>query len=33
MTGAWGEAALTVDSRGWGWMVKSYVSKNAQRPL
>ena len=32
MTGAWGEQALTPDSRGWGWMVKQYVEK-AQRPL
>ena len=32
MTGAWGEKALTPDSRGWGWMVKTYVA-NAQRPL
>ena len=32
MTGAWGEQALTPDSRGWGWMVKAYVEK-AQRPL
>jgi len=32
MTGAWGEGALTPDSRGWGWMVKTYVEK-AQRPL
>jgi len=32
MVGAWGEGALTPDSRGWGWMVKSYVEK-AQRPL
>ena len=32
MTGAWGEQALTPDSRGWGWMVKQYVA-NAQRPL
>ncbi len=31
-TGAWGEQALTPDSRGWGWMVKTYVA-NAQRPL
>ena len=30
--GAWGEEALTPDSRGWGWMVKQYVA-NAQRPL
>src|SRR5687768_5355838 len=32
MVGAWAEGALTPDSRGWGWMVKSYVA-NAQRPL
>ena len=32
ITGAWGEQALTPDSRGWGWMVKSYLA-NAQRPL
>ena len=32
MVGAWGEGALTPDSRGWGWMVKSYVEK-AKRPL
>ena len=32
ITGAWGEKALTPDSRGWGWMVKKYVA-NAQRPL
>jgi len=32
ITGAWGEKALTPDSRGWGWMVKTYVA-NAQRPL
>jgi 2-keto-3-deoxy-L-rhamnonate aldolase RhmA len=32
MTGAWGAEALTPDSRGWGWMVKTYVEK-AQRPL
>jgi 2-keto-3-deoxy-L-rhamnonate aldolase RhmA len=32
ITGAWGEQALTPDSRGWGWMVKSYVEK-AKRPL
>jgi len=33
MTGAWGAAALSPDSRGWGWMVKSYLSPNAIRPL
>jgi 2-keto-3-deoxy-L-rhamnonate aldolase RhmA len=31
--GAWGSAPLPVDSRGWGWMTKSYLSKNARRPL
>jgi 2-keto-3-deoxy-L-rhamnonate aldolase RhmA len=31
--GAWGAAAVPVDSRGWGWMTKSYVSANAKRPL
>jgi 2-keto-3-deoxy-L-rhamnonate aldolase RhmA len=33
MTGAWGDQALTPDSRGWGWMVKSYLSPNVIRPL
>ena len=33
ITGAWGEQALTPDSRGWGWMVKSYLEQGAQRPL
>ena len=28
-----GEDALPVDSRGWGWMTKSYLSANARRPL
>ena len=31
--GAWGSAPLPVDSRGWGWMTKSYLSANARRPL
>src|SRR5687767_14620301 len=31
--GAWGSAPLPVDSRGWGWMSKSYLSPNARRPL
>jgi 2-keto-3-deoxy-L-rhamnonate aldolase RhmA len=31
--GAWGSAMLPVDSRGWGWMTKSYLSPNAKRPL
>ena len=31
--GAWGAAPVQVDSRGWGWMTKSYLSANAKRPL
>src|ERR671917_181438 len=31
--GAWGSAPLPLDSRGWGWMTKSYLSANARRPL
>ena len=31
--GAWGSAPLPVDSRGWGWMTKSYLSASAKRPL
>ena len=31
--GAWGARPLPVDSRGWGWMVKSYLSPNVHRPL
>ncbi len=30
--GAWGQAPVPVDSRGWGWMSKSYVSPSS-RPL
>ena len=33
ITGAWGEQPLKADSRGWGWMVKSYLSPSTQRPL
>jgi 2-keto-3-deoxy-L-rhamnonate aldolase RhmA len=33
ITGAWGQAALTPDARGWGWMTKSYLSSGVQRPL
>ena len=33
ITGAWGDTALKVDSRGWGWMVKSYLSPSTPRPL
>jgi 2-keto-3-deoxy-L-rhamnonate aldolase RhmA len=32
ITGAWGAKAMAPDSRGWGWMVKSWLV-NAQRPL
>lgn len=31
--GAWGQAPVPVDARGWGWMTKSYLSANARRPL
>jgi len=31
--GAWGSKPLAPDARGWGWMVKSYLSPNVQRPL
>ena len=31
--GAWGSTPVPVDSRGWGWMTKAYLSKNAKRPL
>ena len=33
IAGAWGSNPLPVDSRGWGWMVKSYLSPNVRRPL
>jgi len=33
ISGAWGQQALVPDSRGWGWMVKSYLSPNVIRPL
>ena len=33
ITGVWGETTLPVDSRGWGWQTKSYVSKGATRPF
>ena len=31
--GAWGSKPLVPDARGWGWMVKSRLSPNVQRPL
>src|SRR5262245_37183570 len=33
VTGVWGENATAVDSRGWGWMTKSYVSGGFKRPF
>src|SRR5947209_2184361 len=32
VTGVWGTDPVPVDSRGWGWMTKSYVSANYKRP-
>jgi 2-keto-3-deoxy-L-rhamnonate aldolase RhmA len=32
ITGVWGAEAVSVDSRGWGWMTKSYVT-NYKRPF
>jgi 2-keto-3-deoxy-L-rhamnonate aldolase RhmA len=32
-TGVWGADPVPVDSRGWGWMTKSYVSANYTRPF
>ena len=31
--GAWGADAVPVDSRGWGWMTKGYVSASYKRPF
>jgi 2-keto-3-deoxy-L-rhamnonate aldolase RhmA len=33
IAGAWGADPLAVDSRGWGWMAKSYVSANHKGPF
>src|SRR5882672_8627957 len=33
VTGVWGSDPVAVDSRGWGWMTKSYVSTNYKRPF
>src|SRR5262249_9008644 len=33
VTGVWGSDAVSVDSRGWGWMTKAYVSAASKRPF
>src|SRR4029079_15015599 len=33
IAGAWGADPVAVDSRGWGWMTKGYVSANYKRPF
>ena len=33
ITGVWGADATAVDSRGWGWMTKAYVSGGSKRPF
>src|SRR5438552_10049773 len=33
VAGAWGKDPVPLDSRGWGWMTKSYVSLNYKRPF
>jgi hypothetical protein len=33
ISGVWGADATPVDSRGWGWMTKSYVSAGYKRPF
>jgi 2-keto-3-deoxy-L-rhamnonate aldolase RhmA len=33
ITGAWGADPLPVDSLGWGWITKSYVSPSYKRPF
>src|SRR6266540_1281418 len=33
IAGVWGTDPLPVDSRGWGWMTKSYVCANYKRPF
>src|SRR5262245_15729283 len=33
ITGAWGADPLAVDSLGWGWMTKAYVSPSYKRPF
>jgi 2-keto-3-deoxy-L-rhamnonate aldolase RhmA len=33
MTGVWGSDPVALDSRGWGWMTRSYVSASYKRPF
>src|SRR5262245_1800603 len=33
IAGAWGSDALPLDSRGWGWLTKSYVTPVYKRPF
>src|SRR5215211_4779213 len=33
ITGVWGSDPVAADSRGWGWMTKSYVGANYKRPF
>ena len=33
LAGVWGADPAAVDSRGWGWMTKSYVSASYKRPF
>ncbi len=33
VTGVWGADPVALDSRGWGWMARSYVSTNYKRPF
>ena len=33
ITGVWGADATAVDSRGWGWMTKAFVSGGYKRPF
>jgi len=33
VTGVWGTDPVTVDSRGWGWMTRSYVGGSHKRPF
>jgi 2-keto-3-deoxy-L-rhamnonate aldolase RhmA len=33
IAGAWGEATIPTDAKGWGWQTKSYVSAGYKRPF
>jgi 2-keto-3-deoxy-L-rhamnonate aldolase RhmA len=33
MTGVWGPDPLALDSRGWGWITRSYISASYKRPF